>query len=77
MRESILLLCDLFTLFLGIVMAIYNIFIDSIKIKDLFACVSVNVSNSSNSWIVNFKYGNDNNNNKSNKYFVRCVRGRE
>jgi len=30
--------------------------------------------NSAKAWIVNFKNGNDNNNNLSNKNYVRCVR---
>jgi len=32
--------------------------------------------NSSKAWNVNFNNGNDNYNNKSNKNYVRCVRGR-
>lgn len=31
--------------------------------------------NSSQAWNVNFNNGNDNYNNKSNKKYVRCVRG--
>ena len=37
---------------------------------------SPNVSNDSNAWNVNFNSGNTNNNNKLNKNYVRCVRGR-
>ena len=35
---------------------------------------TTNASDSSNAWNVNFGNGNDNWNNKSNNYYVRCVR---
>ena len=35
---------------------------------------TTNASDSDNAWIVNSKYGNDNNNDKSYSRFVRCVR---
>ena len=38
---------------------------------------SQNVSDAKNAWIVNSKFGNTNNNTKSNEDFVRCVRHRE
>ncbi|MBL0707903.1 MAG: DUF1566 domain-containing protein [Sulfurimonas sp.] len=60
--------------------ASFDIFIRSFKIENQIASSnywssSANVSDSSNAWIVNFNSGNTNNNNKSNKYYVRCVRG--
>ena len=61
--------------------ATYNIFICSFKIDKQVASnnywsSSENVSNSSKAWNVNFNSGNTNSNNKSNKNYVRCVRGR-
>ena len=38
---------------------------------------SVDVSNSSNAWLVGFYYGSTGNDYKSNSYYVRCVRGRQ
>lgn len=42
--------------------------------SDNYWSSSPNVSDPSNAWIVNFKNGNDNWNNKSNSNLVRCVR---
>ncbi len=35
---------------------------------------SPNVNNPNNAWVINFKYGNDNNNKRKNEYPVRLVR---
>ena len=61
--------------------AAFDIFICSFKIDNQIASnnywsSSVNVSDSSKAWNVNFDSGNTNNNTKSNKNYVRCVRGR-
>ncbi len=50
--------------------------VDHLSTSDNYWSSSVYVSNSKNAWIVNFKNGNTNNNNKTNENYVRCVRGR-
>jgi hypothetical protein len=50
--------------------ALYGIF------YNLKKYVKNSLINSSKAWNVNFNNGNDNYNNKSNKNYVRCVRGR-
>ena len=45
--------------------------------NDWYWSSSVSVSDSSDSWLVGFEYGGDDNDDKSFKYFVRCVRGRQ
>ncbi len=50
--------------------------VDHLNTSDNYWSSSVYMSNTKNAWIVNFKNGNTNNNNKTNEYYVRCVRGR-
>jgi len=50
--------------------------VEHLNTSDYYWSSSVYVSNTKNAWIVNFKNGNTNNNNKTNKNYVRCVRGR-
>ena len=62
-------LCDLFT------KEYKNIHIYNFKRPYIYDLNKrFNVSNPSNAWNVNFNNGNDNNNDKTNSNYVRCVR---
>jgi hypothetical protein len=50
--------------------------VDHLNTSDNYWSSSSYVSDDKNAWIVNFKNGNTNNNNKTNENYVRCVRGR-